>query len=717
MLLSVDTETTGYDLRHGAKPFFVTTCTGEGEQRWWEWPVNPYMREPQAPEDDLAEIAELIDAADTLVLQNAKFDVTALASVFPAFNWPWGKTVDTLLAAHLLASNRPHDLTALAVQYLGINITPAETALEEAVKKCRSRVQQARLKVKRSGEANSLAAWRIAEPGLEEMPSSKGENWRADYWLPAALAKVFPQEYPAGHPYRTVLRDYGNVDSEVTAMLWPVMEREIERRQLGAIYRERLKLLPIAYRMESDGVTLSKPRLEELRDRYQADSAEAERKCVSIAASYTVENPKSLFGGSTPYVLTLPKGGRNNSLNDFVFNVLKLPVLKRTDSGAPSMDKTVMDEWAATLDGPGLDFITTLKGKRSRDTAITYLGGYERFWRQLLSMEEDYFGTWFRLHPNLNPTGTDTLRWSSSNPNEQNISKKEDFNLRYVFGPGPGREWWSLDAKNIELRLPAYLAEETALIELFERPDDPPYYGSNHLLNFHTVYPEIWERELGKTCTDPKCCNGKIINETRIGGHCKKQFASTYYQYCKNGWFAKQYGAGPAKVDGTFRRKGANSLLDRGLPNLARLNAETIRFADKHGYVETIPDRTVDPKRGYPLLCTRTDQGGILPTVPLNYKIQGSAMWWTARAMVRCQEQLDEWRANGFDGRIALQVHDEIVFDLPKRADPVKDPKASNLKRVRRLAELMAKGGDDFGIPTPCGIEYHADNWSEGVTI
>ncbi|KKK85693.1 hypothetical protein LCGC14_2770740, partial [marine sediment metagenome] len=46
-----------------------------------------------------------------------------------------------------------------------------------------------------------------------------------------------------------------------------------------------------------------------------------------------------------------------------------------------------------------------------------------------------------------------------------------------------------LDAENIELRIPAYEAGETEMIDLFERPDDPPYFGSAHVLMFSVVYP------------------------------------------------------------------------------------------------------------------------------------------------------------------------------------------------------------------------------------
>ncbi len=56
-MIAFDTETTGLDLYRGAKPFFVTICHEDGEQRFWEWDVNPITREPQVPRGDLFEIS------------------------------------------------------------------------------------------------------------------------------------------------------------------------------------------------------------------------------------------------------------------------------------------------------------------------------------------------------------------------------------------------------------------------------------------------------------------------------------------------------------------------------------------------------------------------------------------------------------------------------------------------------------------------------------
>lgn len=743
-MLAIDTETTGVDRHHGAAPFFVTTCNEIGEQVYWEWEVDPLTRKPIIPEEDVEELAELLNPwnsdQDVLpyVFHNSKFDVAMLGQIRKEFaeDWLWDQTVDTLYAAHLLYSNRPKNLTDLGIQILGVDIEHFELKLKDACVEAR-RIAKSK-----------HPTWRIAKSGEEDMPSAKDKAWKFDTWLPRQIA--IEEGYPSDHQWYTVLRDYANADSSLTLPLWKEQEKLIKERNLSSIFETRLKLLPIVFRMEQAGITLSKERYEELLVQYQEESAKSGRLCVNIAAGFGYElqlpksgNNKSLlefcFGSaevSCPKCLASQKlpieraeslqakiGGQLkccqkcgiNSHPEFKINKwLNVPVVGETDTGNPSLDKNAMEAYQAILPEKSKQrlFMLNLRNKRKRDTALSYMESYVRFWRQL---SED-FPDWYRLFPSLNPTGTDTLRFSSNNPNEQNISKQEGFNLRYMFGPAPGREWWSCDAKNIELRLPAYESGEQELIDLFERPDDPPYYGSTHLLNFHTVYPDIWDKELANVGID------------KVGPTCKKKYASSYYQWCKNGGFAVQYGAidradGKGTADIAFHRPGSHSKLKARFARLEKLNQRCIQHAERFGYVETIPDKTVDPKRGYPLLCTRTEYGKILPTVPLNYHIQGSAMWWMIKAMIRVQEQLDKWKQeDGFDGFITMQVHDELVFDFPKSrlhpsTDVGKKIRLTNLWRIRRIQKLMEKSGDDYGIPTPTSCEYHEHNWSEGVSL
>lgn len=710
--LSFDTEDTGVDFYHGAEPFLFTFCNEQWENEWYEWDVDPLTRKVQVVQEDLDQIVARINECDELVLQNAKFDMQAMARVSD-FAWPQHKTKDTTISGHLCASNHLKNLTSMAIEYLGMDISKYEKAMQEAVVKVRNLVKR---------KDSPIGNWRIANEGLPEMPSAKADAkdkkednkpWKFDTWILRAFVKwcvaegqqallkdLSGADYDGDHPWLHLTARYANVDSSTTLGIHLQHMRIIEQKGLMKLYDERMKLVPIVAGMEQRGVTLNGARLRELRTEYIADSARANSVCVNIAAEYKYTDEE---GNTGPYQLELPKGGVNNSLKKFVFDVMDLPRVSYTKTG-PSMDKDVIDEWTKVLEPrskPAI-FVQNLSGKRKRDTAVTYMNGYERFWIPLNAND------WFTIHPSLNLIGTGTLRGSSSNPNEQNISKKEGFNLRYIFGPAPGREWWSLDAKNIELRIPAYESGELEIISLFEEPDKPPYYGSTHLLNFHTIYEDLWDAEL------------KAVGLEKVGPACKKKYASTWYQWCKNGGFAVQYGAieranTVSTADRAFHRVGSHAKLKARFSKLEALNNKWIKHAEKYGYVTTLPDKHVDPDHGYPLICTRSDYGKIIPTVPLNYHVQGSAMWWTCRAMVRCQECLDQWAREGFYAFLCMQIHDELVFDFP--AGRGSRPWLTNLPRVQELARLMALGGEGFGLPTPVGIEYHSKVWSEGVTL
>lgn len=689
-MISFDTETTGVDLYHGAKPYLVTIARENGEQAWWEWYVDPLTREPIVPDGDIEEIQAELDSNE-LVLQNAKFDVAAWKTLGD-HEWPWENTKDTLLAAHLLNSGLPHDLGALAVQWLGVDIQPFEDTMQKSCNEAR-RLTRTKKFIEDHGE------WMIADKSLKCMPSAKDKVWKYDTWLPRAIAKAC--DYPADHPWHTVTRDYANTDSAVTLAVWKVQREELLRLDLWEIYLERLKVLPVAHKMESKGVTVNRERLHKLRDEYCTESEEAGQRCINIAEKFN-------------YDLQLPKGSSNGSLRGFVFDVLQLPAVRTSKkTGDPSFDKFALDIYEATLEPRSLaaSFIRNLRDKRSRDTAISYMESYERFWIPLGIFNKKGEQLWFRLHPSLNPTGTATLRWSSSNPNEQNISKKKGFNLRYGFGPAPGREWWTLDAENIELRIPAYKCGEAEQIALFERPKDPPFYGSNHMLIFSILWPDLWNDAL------------KRFGQTKVAAFCKEEYESNYYQWTKNGNFAVQYGAtdrddGLGTADRAYHQPGAQAKIKARFKKLAALNDWCIKFANKHGYIETLPDKTVNPRRGYPLMCTRTEWGDIKPTVPLNYMVQGTACWWMGKAMTRCDEYLTKVIAEDSLGRgyyMNLQVHDELAFDFPQGR--TSKPWMEHLPKIKRIKALMEQGGNDIGIPTSVSIKYHSSSWSEGVKL
>ncbi len=715
-LISLDTETTGIDHYHGAQPFLVTTCDEDLEQTFWEWRVDPFTRQPIVPEEDAEEVRRLLSQDVEVVGQNVKFDVAGLTESGLISSWDWSRTHDTIHSGHLLASNQPHDLTSMTLVYMRENLQPFEdrvkAATTEARKIAKERFSGAKLTMDLFSEQTSeTRGWMIAREGLDCMPSIKSSSqrnddkpWKNDMWLPRELA--WELQLDDDHPWWTVTSEYANSDSMATIRLFKRHRELLAERGLWELYLAKLKIVQPLHEMERRGTTISLPAMRSHRDEYREDSKLAGERCVEIAKA-------------RGHDLEMPKGAaNNNSLTGFAFDVLELPILKRTDTGKPSFDKEVIAEYCKVLDrsSDGWEFVNSLRGKRKRDKSLEYISAYEKFC-------VDKGNGFAVLHPSVNGTGTSTTRFSMSNPNLQQVSKQETeceacegegcdecggtgedlHSIRKMFRPAPGRELWSCDASNIELRIPAFESGEEALIALFERPDDPPFFGSQHMLNFSVVYQDVWNDAVSKHGPE------------KAAAWCKKHYKSTWYQWCKNGDFGLQYQCGEATADAAFHRPGSFRRLKSSFVKLDALNRHHVQFANKHGYVETIPDRSVNPKRGYPLWCATGWGGKIVPTVPLNYHTQGTAGWWMIRAMTRCFDQLQAWAKDGFDGWMALTVHDELVFDFPKGRGA--KPWLTNLPRIAKLQSLMEQGGRDIGIPTPTSREYHAVSWGEGLSV
>lgn len=728
-MISLDTETTGVDLYHAARPFFVTVCHENDEQEWWEWEVNPLTRQPKIPPADVVAIRELLKRQGSwakfdpetaerhaMVLQNAKFDVTALASI-GINDWPWGITRDTLIAGHLLGTNLKHDLTSMCVQYLGVDIEPYEVALEEACREARSIARR------------QLPEWRIAKEGMDGAPSVKasasGEKdkcWKNDMWLPRALVLHWQkvgdprarQMMPNGksttdHPWLTVLRDYSNADSWSTLKLWRKMYQELQKKGLWKIFLQHMHLPRVANEMQANGVTVIGDYTEKTIGDYQAYIKDAEDELACMALGYGHE-------------LKLAKGASiNTNMREFFYECLQLPPVYNAKSKGPSLDKDVMQHYLATTEDTPHDFLKLLLDKRKRDTDLQYMEGYCRYWLPMYldgCEGEGYkIPGFYRIHPNLNPVGTDHLRWSSNGPNLQNVGKQEDecehcegvgcprckgtgksrLSVKRCFGPGPGREWWTMDYEQIERRIPPYECKEEKMVAVFEKPNTPPYWGNLYYLTASVLYPnEFFPRSEEKLRFKKEC--------------------PRLYKQAKFFDLAKQYGAGRNKGDTLSKVKNSYDLIDNNFPKLARLQAHYLSTAKKLGYVETIPDKNVDPTKGYPILASRTEDGYVLSTTPFNYHISGTACWCKNKALVRCSSQLARWRLgqNGdrFDGRMILEIHDELLFDFP-RGKTMED----NLPRALVLKYLMEKSGEDIGIPCPVSVEFHSNNYAEGVTV
>jgi len=192
-----------------------------------------------------------------------------------------------------------------------------------------------------------------------------------------------------------------------------------------------------------------------------------------------------------------------------------------------------------------------------------------------------------------------------------------------------------------------------------------------------------------------------------------------------------QYGAmeESGTADRAYGQVGGQAKIQSRFTKQTELNEYWIDYARETGYVLTMEDKELGC---YPLECTKDGWGRIKPTVPLNYHVQGTAMWCMGRAMVRCHNYLNQ--LNGYDQmqdaiesycrrdgyHLVMQVHDELVFDFPSPPrDWKREPYKFNLPKIRKIKRLMEQSGDDIGVPLPVEVDYHPYHWAhaEGISL
>lgn len=632
---ALDTETTGSDFWHGCKPYLVSTCTSDHDIRCWEWRVDPMTRQPVVPRSDIKELQDFVDS-HRLVMHNTKFDVRALETI--GVKCDLSRIDDTLVAAHILDSAMPKGLKYLGKRVLHIS-DDDETSLQKAC-------VEARRIAKKLG-------WRTARLGDACFPAASKDStwWKMDMWLPRELAL-------SGHgpsEWEDLCSTYAQIDAIRTIGLWDAIQEEL--LPYMRLYRERKKCLISTYAMETRGVTVSLSRMHEQHARYKADHHRL------------LHSTKSLSGNKIQNL------GSYQQVAAVLYDHLKAPVPAWTDKGNPSTKKDHLEELLDTLPRGhrAKAFIKHLLCYRFVTKSMEYIESYQKFGIPF----NDYF---LRIHPNFNITGPRTTRFSSYSPNAQNISKKNIFdlpyldqlldhdlhNLRYLFGPVPGREWYSIDFDNIELRIFAYCSGDQTLIKAFEEG------YSVHLIIAEVLWP-------------------KQFREAGGGPEFKRKFP-LLYQWIKNGNFALIYGAAEPKADATYHQKGAYQKIRRRFPRIDSFMQQKNEEAQKTGQIVTLG--------GYPLKVDRDK-----PHVCVNYFVQGTAGWIMLTALNRVHQHLQSLK----DYHINMVIHDEMDFDFPKHR--------RNKQVVSKICTIMEDCGRRVGIPTPASPDRIITSWAEGQPL
>lgn len=237
-----------------------------------------------------------------------------------------------------------------------------------------------------------------------------------------------------------------------------------------------------------------------------------------------------------------------------------------------------------------------------------------------------------RIHTTFNQTFTDTGRLSSSNPNLQNVPIRSDRGqrIRAAFvARGPGWSLLSADYSQVELRLMASMSGDERMVGAFLRGEDV------HAQTASVVYGIPLEEVTPQQRSRCKMVNFGII-----------------------------YGISSFGLASRLRipRKDAQDLIDAYFAKYPAVKAymeHTIEEARARGYAQTLFGR----RRALPDIASRNaTTRNAAERVAINMPIQGSAADIIKFAMVRIEREL---RARGLRTRMTLQIHDELLFDVP----------------------------------------------------
>ena len=445
-----------------------------------------------------------------------------------------------------------------------------------------------------------LAAWLLS-------PSGRGIGLREQTWQRLGLEMIEITELiGTGRNQKTMdqvsierVANYASADADMTLRLRDLLLPELEKHNQRRLYHElEMPLVPVLQAMEMHGILVDTDYLHEMSQAITRWIAEVqERIYAEVGHPFNLNSPKQL--------------------GEVLFEELELPVIRRTKTGY-STDAQVLEQLRDKH--PMVEMLLEYRTiDKLRSTYIDTLS--------LLVNKETG-----RVHTSFNQTGTSTGRLSSSDPNLQNIPVRTELGrqVRGAFVAPPGYRLLGCDYSQVELRLLAHVAQDPEMMAAFRRDED--VHATTAATVFGVGLDEV---------TYEQRSLAKAINFGLMYGMSQYGLASrTTLSVEEAGQFIETY----------FERFAA----------VKRYLDETRRFAEEHGYVETIMGR----RRLFPELQNPNTNRAVRSAAEraaINMPIQGSAADILKLAMIRLYDALQE---SELDARMILQVHDELVLEV-----------------------------------------------------
>ncbi|MGA8108723.1 MAG: DNA polymerase I [Acidobacteriaceae bacterium] len=341
-------------------------------------------------------------------------------------------------------------------------------------------------------------------------------------------------------------------------------------------------------------------------------------------------------------------------LGDVLFNKMGLPrPLKYGKGKVISTAQDVLEELAAHNDVPRLvlEFRQLAKLKSNYSDSLPLLADSEG-----------------RVHTTFNQVGTATGRLSSTNPNLQNIPIRTELGreIRAAFIAAPGCVLLSADYSQIELRLLAHFSADPLLVKAYQTGQDI------HTLTAAEVFGVPAETMSKETRNRAKAVNFGIVYgispfglaaQLGIDQHEARLYIETYFE----------------------RYAGVRSYIDRMLEETRREQKVRTMF----GRIRPIPD----------IQSRNANQRGFAERTAINTPLQGTAADLIKLAMIRIDRRLTKEKLKT---RMTLQVHDELVFDVPE----------AEVELVRTLVQHEMEHVVELSVPLLADVGV-GQNWRD----
>ncbi|HKJ22366.1 MAG TPA: DNA polymerase I, partial [Gammaproteobacteria bacterium] len=345
--------------------------------------------------------------------------------------------------------------------------------------------------------------------------------------------------------------------------------------------------------------------------------------------------------------------GSPKQIQEILYNQQGLPVLRKTPTGQPSTGEDTLQELALDYPLPAL----ILEYRALSKLKSTYTD----------KLPEQVNPRTGRVHTSYHQAVAATGRLSSSDPNLQNIPTRrpEGRQIRQAFVAPPGYKIVAADYSQIELRIMAHLSGDERLLQAF---------GEG--LDIHRATAAEIFAVAAEAVTNEQRRSAKAINFGLIYG---------MSAYGLGRQLGVPRGAAQEYMEAYFRR----------YPKVREYMDAMREQAREAGYVETLFGRRLY----LPEIRSRNAQRRqYAERAAINAPMQGSAADIIKRAMIH----MDAWLygEGGVDGRMVMQVHDELVFEIAGDQVPA---------AIRHIHDHMAQAAE---LAVPLEVDIGAgDNW------